>query len=331
MFQLAIVGLGPAGIFTLASLPEELLPETLILERSCIGGDLSSQYGGVIANITKAEFITIFAMIPKWAANHSFPELDGYQPTEAPKLADICKILRRLVKPDIQKAHLHTTALSNLVQTDNGWNLITAKETYQAKKVILCLGATPKTMDLPLPSIPLPIALAKDQLIHSVTPTENIVVFGTSHSGTLILNNLKQIGCQNVYAVYRGKTPFTITSDTTQDGLKLAAAAIAHEIQTNQWGGLTPTLINYDDFATVYRILSKAHVVIYAIGFEPRTFTYTNNKGICTPLADSTPGIYRFGIGRMTASIGFETFIKMIQAELPDILSASIPTLQPVP
>ena len=319
MFQLAIVGLGPAGIFTLASLPEDILPETLILERSCIGGDLSSQYGSVIANITKTHFITIFKMFPKWA-NQTFPELDAYEINDAPKLADICKILRRLAKPDIQKAHLHTTALSNLVQTTDGWNLLTPKETYHAKQVILCLGATPKTMDLPLPSIPLPIALAQDQLTHVVAPTDIIVVFGTSHSGTLILNNLKQLGCRNVYAVYRGKTP-------VQEGLKLAASAIAQEIQNKQWGDLTPTFINYDDFSKIYRILSKANAVIYAIGFEPRSFTYTNKDGTCVPLTNDTPGVYGFGIGRPRPSvgndgIGFEEFIKAIQAELPGILSA---------
>ena len=146
------------------------------------------------------------------------------------------------------------------------------------------------------------------------------MVFGTSHSGTLILNNLKQLGCQNVYAVYRGKTP-------AQQELKLAAAVIAQEIQTKQWGDLTPTFINYDDFSKIYRILSKANAVIYAIGFEPRTFTYTNRDGICSPLTNDTPGIYGFGIGRprptmSTDGIGFEGFIKAIQAELPGILSA---------
>jgi cation diffusion facilitator CzcD-associated flavoprotein CzcO len=328
MFQLAIVGLGPAGIFTLASLPEELLPETLILERACIGGDLSSQYSSVVANITKEDFIRLFRMIPKWA-NETFPELNAYSDTTAPKLADVCKILRRLAKPDIQKAHLHTVALSNLVQQDNSWNLVTAKNTYQAKKVILCLGATPKSMDLPLPSIPLPIALSPTQLAHSVTPKETIVVFGTSHSGTLILNNLKMLGCERVYAVYRGKQPFNLTKPDEE--LKLAAAAIANEIQTNAWGTLTPTLINYDDFATIYRIVSKADMAIYAIGFEPRTFTYTNQAGICNPVTNNTPGIYGFGIGRprtiktpageSVVDIGFEAFIKAIQLELPIILS----------
>jgi len=331
MFKLAIVGLGPAGIFTLASLPEDMLPDTLVLERSCIGGDLSSQYGGVIANITKEWFIKTLRKIPKWE-NQTFEELDAYADKEPPKLADVCKMLRRFIKPDIQKAHLHTTALSALVQTDDGWSLVTAKETYQAKKVILCLGATPKTMDMPLPSIPLPIALAQEQLAHVVSPTDTIVVFGTSHSGVLVLKNLKQLGCRNVYAVYRGQNPFNISTDEAMgEGLKLSGALVAQEIKDNEWGELMPTLINYDDFATIYRILSKAHAVIYAIGFEPRTFTYTSKEGKCVPLTDSTPGIYGFGIGRprigrtvageVFTDIGFEGFIKAIQEELPGILS----------
>ena len=74
-------------------------------------------------------------MIPKWA-NQSFVELDAYQDNDAPKLADVCKILRRLAKPDIQKAHLHTTALSNLVEIDNGWKLVTPKETYEGYRAM---------------------------------------------------------------------------------------------------------------------------------------------------------------------------------------------------
>lgn len=332
MFELAIVGLGPAGIFTLAHVPEELLPETLILEKSSIGGDLSAHYSGVIANITKEWFIKIFKTVPKWA-NATFPEFDGYKDKEAPKLADTCKILRRLNKPDIRKAHLHTTALTNLVRGDNCWKLVTAKQTYEAKKVILCLGATPKTMDLPLPSIPLHVALSEAELKHSVSPADTIVVFGTSHSGTLVLKNLKNLGCANVHAVYRGKKPFDLaTNEAMGDGLKLAGAAVAQEILDNVWGTYTPKLISYDDFSTIYRILDKASAVIYAIGFEPRTFTYTDVSGSCVPILNETPGIYGFGIGRPRVSktptgetfvdIGFEGFIKAIQAELPGILAS---------
>jgi thioredoxin reductase len=236
--------------------------------------------------------------------------------------------------PDVQKANLHTTALVNLVQTEDGWNLVTAKETYQAKKVILCLGAIPKIMDLPLPSIPLPIALSQEQLAHSVSPTDTIVVFGTSHSGTLVLKNLKNLGCRNVYAIYKGKDPFAISTDPAMgpDGLKLAGALVAQEINQKEWGHLAPTLVNYDDFAKIYRVLSKANAVIYAIGFEPRTLTYTNKNGTCGPIKNDTSGIYGFGIGRprmgktpageVFVDIGFEGFIKAIKAELPGILSA---------
>jgi len=329
MFQLAIIGLGPAGIFTLAHVPENLLPETLILEKSSIGGDLSSHYSGVIANITKMEFIRIFKTVPKWA-NESFPEFDGYQDNDAPKLADTCKILRRLARPDIRKAHLHTAALMHLLQGDGCWKLVTAKEQYEAKRVILCLGATPKTMDLPLPTIPLHVALSESELAHSVSPNDTIVVFGTAHSGTLILKSLKNLGCKNVCAVYRGAKPFNFAADTV-GGLKLAGAAVAQEITDGAWGDATPKLISYDDFASIYRVLDKASSVIYAIGFDPRTFTYTNTSGACTPITNDTPGIYGFGIGRPRiqktptgesyTDIGFEAFIKAIQAELPVILA----------
>ena len=330
MFAQAIVGLGPAGIFTLATLPEDQLANTLVIERSVVSGDLSSHYSSVIANISKADFVNAFKLIPKWS-NQTFPELDAYEDTHPPKLADTCKVLRRLVTPDISKAHYHTAEVSNFIQTDNGWTIVTATQTYQAKKVFLCTGANPKTLDLPLPAIPLSIALTPSQLANTISPKDTIVLFGTSHSGTLVLRNLKDLGCEKVYAVYKGKTPFDISPDGKGEGLKMEAATIAREIAANAWGPFTPTLISYNDFATLYRTLTKAQTVIYAIGFEARSFTYTNTVGVTTPIDGNTPNIYGFGIGRprpYTApdgkqypDIGFGGFIKTIQLELPIILS----------
>jgi hypothetical protein len=87
-------------------------------------------------------------------------------------------------------------------------------------------------------------------------------------------------------------------------------------------------LQNWDDLECSPDLLRG----IYAIGFEPRIFTYTNATGKCVPLVDSTPGVYGFGIGRPRTittptggtllDVGFEAFIKAIQAELPGILSA---------
>ena len=331
MFRLAIVGMGPAGIFTLASLPEDVLSETLVLERSCIGGDLLSQYSTVVSNICKGWYIKTLKAIPKWM-DQSFQELDGYKDNELPKIGDVCKMLRRLIMPDIHRANFHKTSLSNIVQTDDGWNLVTPKGAYQAKKVILCLGATPKTIDLPLTSIPLSIALSQEQIARSISPSDTVVVFGISQSGLLVLKNLKNIGCTSVYAIYKGDRSYTTaTNEGIGEGLATPGALVSQEINRSWWGPLAPKLISYDDFDRINIVLNKADVVIYAIGFEPRTFTYTHKTGTCHPITNDTPGIYGFGIGRprigrtpigeIFEDIGFEGFVKAIQAELPGILS----------
>ena len=309
MVLIAIVGLGPAGIFTLASLPESVLSNTLVIERACIGGDISTQYGQVIANITKAEIIQIFKTIPKWA-NITFPELDSFQDQQAPPLVLVGKILLRLIKPDLQKTHFHTCELTSLSLTPNQtWSLCTTSGLFEAQKVVLCLGAKPKTLNLPLPTIPLSIAFTP-QLTHFIDPGKPIVVFGTSHSGVLVLKELHILGCSQVYAVYKGPEPFRIAQAPQEEGLKQDAAIIANEIMTKAWGDKTPTLLSYNDFAALYRLVNKAQAVIYAIGFEPRSISLPPRS------PESYPNLYQIGYCKPNLSsvdIGFAGFIRQAQ------------------
>jgi len=301
-YQIAIVGLGPAGIFTLASLPESLLPHTLVIEQGCIGGDIASIYNQVIANITKAEVIQTLKII--WPST-TFPELDSYLDQQPPPLALIGKILLRLIKPYLQKTHFHTCELTTLTTTpDQCWNLQTTAGAFEAQKVVLCIGAKPKTLNLPAPTIPLSIAFTP-QLTHFINPTEPVVVFGTSHSGVLVLKALQTLGCSQVYAVYKGLEPFRIAPTPQDEGLKQDAAAIAKEIQQKAWGPHTPTLLNYTDFATLYRLINKAQAVIYAIGFEPRSVPFLSEG--------PHPNLYKIGYCSLGPDIGFSGFIRQAQ------------------
>jgi hypothetical protein len=118
--------------------------------------------------------------------------------------------------------------------------------------------------------------------------------------------------------VYKGIEPFRIAQTMQDEGLKQDAAIIAKEIQQKAWGDKTPTLLNYNDFATLYRLVNKAQAIIYAIGFEPRSF----------PLPDSSVNLYQIGYCRQNlscADIGFAGFIRQAQefvlqlgAELPE-------------
>jgi cation diffusion facilitator CzcD-associated flavoprotein CzcO len=305
VYGLAIVGLGPAGLFTLASLPNSLLNTTVLIEQSCIGGELASHYGNVIANITKAEFLSSLTSIPRWG-DANCPELDAYADTSTPPLYVLINILRRLSRPLIQQAHFHTCSLQDLTQLQDGWGLHTTVGTIQANKVILCMGATPKTLNFPIPAIPLHVALGPT-LNSAINPNDTIVVFGTSHSGTLVLKQLKDLGATSVYAVHTGISPF-------HSDLKHEAQTITREILTGVWEPYTPTFISYTDTPTLYRTLSKASAVIYAIGFAPRS--------LCPMPAQGLKDLLRLGYCDPTQKdIGFAAFIQTIQERLHTFLA----------
>ena len=338
VYDIAIVGLGVAGILMLAHIPVEQLERVLVVEASCIGGDLSSLYSSTVANITKEAILDAFRKIPRWAAA-TFPLLDKYQDEQCPKLGDVCRQMVCLIRGDIERIHYRTATVSALRESPIGWMLETSVGYLDAKKVILCVGGIPKTMDLPRPLIPLHVALSKELLTNNVVAEDRVVVFGTSHSGTLVMKNLKEVGIQSITGVHRGKQPFLFARDGHSEGIKQESATIADEILANAWGTQTPTLVNYDDFGTVFRKTLAATHIVYAHGFQRRALRCVNKEnGDVSLQHNQTDGsfvgyegrLWGFGLaypGKYTASnglsysdIGFGGFIGAIAVSLPAIL-----------
>ena len=341
MYRYAIVGLGPAGIFALASLPIEELAHTIVFEPALIGGELAAQYGAVVANISKADMVAAFRMIPRWATVE-FPLLAATADEACPLLADVAKQIRALIREDLSRVDVCALKVTAFQQTaDQRWLLQAGGRMFDAQNLILTPGAPPKTLDLPIPSIPLPIALHKERLALHVTPTDRILVIGTSHSGTLILKNLKDLGCTHVTAFYRGKTPFSFARDGDTEGIKQESATIADEILSNAWGSKTPTLLKSDDLTTQFRVLQRTHYVIYAIGFGAPSLFFLDPYGhlqrfsdVFDPSTSTFRGAQKawgFGIGfpRMYTApngshhldVAFKPFIEAIQAAMPHILA----------
>lgn len=336
-YHYAIIGFGPAGIFALASLPEHLLQNTLILEDNTVGGDLATVYSGIKANITKKDIVTAFRKIPRWSENNAkLTFLLPYEDNECPFLSDVSKQIREWIIPDVKKAQFHKTRMNMLIETNDHWKIQTDHELFEAKKVIVCTGSKPKTLNLPKISVPLQVALSVNQLRSFVSPSDRIVVFGCAHSGTLILKNLKELGCSSVTAIYKGKAPFQYARDRVNGGIKQESAKIADEIVANAWNEYTPTLLSLEDFPAVYRVISNADIVIYSIGFESNTVTYTTKSGLLQQL-EHNPTDLRFlnvvnvwGFGSAFPrhnpypDIGFNGFIDAIQTALPSILESSV-------
>lgn len=338
MYKIAIVGLGPAGIFSLALLPEVLLPDVVVFEPHTIGGDLATYYGNVIANITKEVIASAFNKIPRWTGR-PLRHLEKYADEQCPLLIDTVHQMREFIADDLKKVTFIAKKVTEFRHTaQQTWQLKTSEDKlFEAQKVFLCTGGQLKTMDLPLMSVPLTIALNPPLLSSFIRPNAKIVVFGTSHSGTIVMKNLKNLECRDVTVIWRGKKLFKYLRDGESEGLKQESAIIADEILAKAWGEYTPKFVHYDELATMFKVLQGADLVIYATGFLGASHKYITPEGVQTPLQfnpknsqfDGVPNIWGFGMAYPTtytsasgtfADVGYSPFIDAISAALPAVL-----------
>lgn len=337
MYEIGLVGLGPAGCLFLACLPPEKRSAVIAFDAECIGGDLARLYGGVTANLTCAQMIAAFRQVPEWATANFDVLTERYTADVCPLLADICQQLRVLMAPVLARVRVHTgTVLSCQQNAEGSWTLETSKGACKVGRLVLCTGATARKMDLPKSTVPLDVALSESRIREFVRPTDRVVVFGTSHSGTLVLRNLSSLGCSEVTAVYKGDRPFRWFRDGDTEGLKQESAAIADSIVCKRWVDRTPTLVSSGDFEGVLRATLDADHVIYCTGFTSRFPPLLDTQGVpITPVHDPAtgalcrgcwgfgigfPGTYKTNTGALAPDVGFGGFVEQIRRCLPAIL-----------
>lgn len=337
---LGVVGLGPAGCIFLASLPPAALTSsTVVYDSGCIGGDLARLYGCVTANLTCDEIVCALRTVAAWKDADMTFLTDRYAPDKCPMLSDACAMIRQLVAPILTRLTVRTAHVQEIKQVGDGWSVTTAANgTDVFGKVVLCTGASPIQLDIPKSNIPLDIALCEEKLRSFVRPTDRVVVFGTAHSGTLILRNLKNVGVTNVTAVHKNEKPFSWARDGDTEGIKQESAIIADEIVAGTWGSSTPALVRLDTATCGFlRSLMECDHVIYGIGFQTRAPMILDSAGAkIDPRAYSVEsaklldGLWGFGIGfpskyttpagRQASDVGFGPFAAHIAKCLPAIL-----------
>lgn len=343
MFEFGVIGLGPASCLFLACLPEDRLTRVVAFEPGCIGGDLARRYGGVVANLTSEQLCRALRNVPRWSTA-PMPVLEAYAPDVCPTLADLCLQLRELMKPLLDRITLHSQHIDEIRQTMGGW--IVGGQVVA--KVIVCTGGEPRRLNYPRPAIPLEIALDKVALTSYVQPAARVVVFGTAHSGTLVLRNLREIGCKGV-GIYRGKAfRWSRPHDTEcpchllgggchdSEGVKQESARIADAIVRGEWGALTPDLVELSDSEALVRAVLEAEYVVYAVGFQKREIRFLGLGGEVLKVqhdpvtAAIAPGVWGFGLaypsvyekpqGGVAPDVGFPGFVGHIRACMDAIL-----------
>jgi ketol-acid reductoisomerase len=204
---------------------------------------------------------------------------------------------------------------------------------FEVQNLVLATGATPRTLDLPTPAIPLSVALNPTARANIVSSEDKVVVFGTAHSGTLVLKNLRDCGVRTLTGLYRGAQPYQYARDGYSEGIKQESATIADSITTEGWA----TLVPLDDFSTAHRAVAEATAVVFAMGFIRPTVIYTEDGVLKTATHDGksfgagVKNIYGFGIGFPAPytgpdghdypDVGFGGFVAAIKATLPSLLT----------
>lgn len=205
-YDWAIVGAGFAGITALAVLIDAgVEPSTITwIDPEFNVGRVGKYYRDVPGNVQTqhlteyVEDCPLFRNItsPALERLYSYPaEQFQLLSTIVDPLLDFTAYLQNMVVP-IQDS------VVSLTRGSDYWNLETSAEMVHAKKVILAIGAKPKSLPYGVPEIPLDDALNKSKLAQHVSPDDSIAVFGAMHSAMLVLKYLSECSVKQIINFY---------------------------------------------------------------------------------------------------------------------------------
>ena len=326
MKRICIVGGGAAALLLLYNLEKNNVdPKCItIVDPHHNGGDLTKKWFHVRSNTTWQQIFEAvpsrFSGVAPWC---------GVNPTQPLELHLVIEYLRRCVNTYMAKINLRTDKVVSARQENNQWTLELAhgKQPLVADVLFFCQGSEPKSLDLPFPSIPLEVALDSRRLSDYVKPGQHVLVFGTAHSGPLVVKNLLELDVQ-VTNFYATEKPYYFARDGHYDGIKQDAEQIADNILNNAYLNLAMESVH--DMISIFRASKTADACVYACGFEPRIInpewkSYNGETG----RIDGTTTAWGFGIAYPNKApdgihwdVSVPSFQAHIQKQMPDILAS---------
>ena len=296
--SICIAGLGAAGLLLLHMFQEANIParDIICIDPYFDGGDLQRSWRFVVSNTPWSKLQkSMQALHPTWK------DQTDYDPAKTTELYKIIRVIRDSIQSYLHKTRLIHGTLKSAKYKEGSWKIECGDASIETKLLFLCTGSEPRRMKLPIPEIPLSIALHKDSLKTLIYPTNHVIVVGTKHSGCLVLENLRASGCR-VSALYNTKEAFSYARDGDYDGIKEDAATIADQIKEGKHPLLE--LVQMNEFEKTSHAIRSADWIIYCIGFERKDTIdlYTENEKVDLSKYDSEtgkigPSAWGFGIG----------------------------------
>lgn len=325
MYDITIIGCGITGMLTLAILQQHQvdISKVCIIDPYFDGGNLTRSYGSTISNTPLIKTINGLKLInPEYVLPEQFLKYDTAKTTP---LWVLTQIIRTVVNPLLKQV---TKIESDVVSIyyDEYYTIETNKSTIKSKLIVLCQGAEPKKLQCDIPSIPLEIALNEQLLKNYVSSNNKVLLFGLSHSGCIVLENLQKLSVETT-AVYKSKEPFLFARDGEYDGIKEEAERIAVNVLNNEYTNIQ--LLNINEIDKIIKASKQADWVVYGIGFKTKNI----RANFDVTIYDSTNGriknvekAYGFGIAypslapdSIHVDVGIVSFIEHIQNQIEDI------------
>ena len=335
--SVAIIGCGASGSLCLLELARKGrdLSTITVIDPYFDGGDLGRRWGAVKSNTKWQQIVDSLSQYPSAAA--PIAELSkSYGPEDIFLLADLANLFQQAVRPLLQSVNLNVDSCKKIKKTEAGWSIDLAAggelpETFA--RVFLCQGGVEKQLDYGKPVIPLDVALDPIRLRRTVRPGQTVTVVGLSHSGTLVLRNLNDLGV-SLQGVYDTEKPFYFARDGFYDGIKEESAAVADMIVAKT---LPVKLVSTKDTKNLVKVLTKTDSVVLSIGFTARSLPIIAVDGTQLNEAEYSPttglvagqvDLYGFGLsypgvseieGKTYKDISIPSFVQQIQRCLAEI------------
>jgi len=266
--KITLVGFGVAGQLLLSHILQ-IVPkhQVCIVDPDFIGGDLARDYRAVTTNTMIGQKIE--------SLKESWPSI-ATALAKRGELTD-CVLLSDLIHDIRESSHDYARGCKQIYDTvkDISWSAETktwtlnfqSRPSHTTSIVCICTGMEPRQEDYGIPIIPLRIALDPVALKQTVSDGQHVIVFGSSHSATLILKSLHELSISTT-CIHHTKTPFKYDRDGNYGGIKQESAVIADAILRGEYKALT--LVALSDVKGLSNAIRRADWCIQAVGFSPR-------------------------------------------------------------
>ncbi|MCX7120801.1 MAG: hypothetical protein NTZ67_03360 [Gammaproteobacteria bacterium] len=334
--QWAVIGAGPAGITSVGLLLDAgvLASEILWADPDFQVGDFGRLWGEVNSNTRVALFLKQLHSVDSFAYAKKTERfaLDEKDPNGFTALKDAAAPLQWVSDQLCQKVVTQKTWIKSLSVVQGAWQLDAEKNHFRSEKVILSMGAEPKSLDYPgIQKIDLVTALTPSELKKTVTGNDVVAVFGSSHSAMISIRNLVEAGVRKIVNFYLSPLCYAVLLDDwilyDDTGLKGETAAWVRENISKHPLPQVSRYLSTDEHIDAH--LPQCNKAIYTVGFQARHIAvqgvslsrYDVSNGIIAP------GLFGTGIGfpldvtdpfgRKEANVGVWKFFKNLKRTLP--------------